>query len=147
MQIATPIISLAVRRLSSTANWYQQVFGWCAEKHDEDTVAFKAERFILVLIDQQKFEQQTCQWPEDISYSRFVVAICFSSREEVNEQFDRLSEMKVKIIRPPFTDSNDNYKGYIADPEGNIFEVGWFPSLHGRNNQHSMFNIQRSFEH
>jgi predicted lactoylglutathione lyase len=138
MQIATPIITLAVTKLQSTAAWYKQVFGWCALQHDEDTIAFKAKGFILVLIDQKKFDQQTHQWPEENLNNRFSLAICFDNREEVDERFDHLSKNKVTIIRPPFTDINNNYKGLIVDPEGNFLEIGCYSIL--RNVQCSIFN-------
>lgn len=137
MQIATPIISLSVNQLRSTAAWYQEVFGWHAQQHDEDTIAFKTEGFILVLIDQKKFNRQTHQWPEENSINRFSLAICFDNPGEVDERFDLLSTKKVTIIRSPFTDINNNYKGLIADPEGNLLEIGCY-SIILRNVQYSM---------
>ena len=88
MQIATPIISLSVTHLQSTAAWYEQVFGWPAQQHDDDSIAFKTEGFILVLIDQQKFDRQTHQWPEENSTNRFSLTICFDNRLEVEERFE-----------------------------------------------------------
>lgn len=149
MQIATPIINLSVKHLQSTAAWYEQAFGWHAQQHDEDTIAFNTEGFILILIDQKKFDRETHQWPEENPNNRFSLAICFDNREEVNERFDLLSTKKVTVIRSPFTDINNNYKGLIADPEGNFIEIGCFPFLRSTmfNIQCSMFNAQMIIEH
>jgi len=126
MQIATPIISLSVSHLPSIAAWYEEIFGWRAQQHDADTIAFKTEGFVLLLIDHKKFDRQTHQWPEENSTNRFSLAICFDNREEVDEKFDKLSVKKVMIIRSPFIDDNNNYKGMIADPEGNFWEIGCY---------------------
>lgn len=139
MQIATPIISLSINNLQSTAAWYEQVFGWHARQQDADVIAFKTEGFVLLLIDQKKFNRQTHQWPEENLSNRFSLAICFDNREEVDERFDMLSAKKVTIIRSPFTDINNNYKGLITDPEGNFWEIGCYRSLLG-NDRYSLLN-------
>ncbi|HEX2630632.1 MAG TPA: VOC family protein [Chitinophagaceae bacterium] len=149
MQIAIPIISLSVNHLQSTAAWYEQVFGWHAQQHDADTIVFKTEGFVLLLIDQKKFDRETFQWTEENPVNRFSLAISVDSREEVDERFEILSAKKVTIIRSLFTDGNNNYKGLIADPEGNFIEIGCFPFLRKpmSNVQYSMFNAHLNIEH
>ncbi len=62
-------------------------------------------------------------------FKKFTLAINFKSEKEVDEVFKTLQGQGVKIIKGPQKASWGGYSGYVADIEGNLWEIAFNPFL------------------
>ena len=54
----------------------------------------------------------------------------YFSMEEVDQVFAKLKEKGVKIVKAPEKVFWGGYRGYISDPENNLWEIAYNPFMH-----------------
>ena len=62
-------------------------------------------------------------------FKRITLAINFRSEKEVDEAADEMRKKGVKIVLQPERVFWGGYRGYIADPEDNYWELAYNPQL------------------
>lgn len=66
---------------------------------------------------------------DDAHGSRFTLAQCLGSTQEVDALFAQLKEGGVHITKMPELVFWGGYSGYFADPDGHLWEVAHNPFL------------------
>lgn len=56
----------------------------------------------------------------------YEIALSVSNYAEVDREFERITAAKGKAVMPPMTMPWGQRTCYIADPEGNLVEIGSF---------------------
>ena len=129
MEQRLTFITFGVKDLQAMSQWYQQKFGWTPFKDEDGICFFQLNGLILGLYPAHELAEDVGV-PEDGSgFKRFTLAINFKSMEEVDQVTNDLRSKGVRIVREPENVFWGGYRGYIADPEDNYWELAFNPFL------------------
>ena len=123
------IITIGVRDLGYMANWYEENFNWVSYRNEEGTIFFRLQGLTLVLVRENKLAQDVYTWQDGRGFKKFMLTIGFDSEYEVDNAFEQLEQNGVMIIERPKRVAGGGYKGYIADPEDNFWELSFYPYI------------------
>ncbi|HST81381.1 MAG TPA: VOC family protein [Kineosporiaceae bacterium] len=70
-----------------------------------------------------------CLPPEPGRWSGITLAVNVGSREAVDAAYDAAVQASARIIARPVDREWGGYSGYLADPEGNRWEIAWLPGF------------------
>lgn len=100
MQQRLSFITLGVADLQKSKRFYGDVLGW-EPMHDADgIVMYKLNGMVLSLYPQHEL-MEDAEVKDDGRGSRFTLAQCLSSAEEVDALFAKLRKQKVTITKEP----------------------------------------------
>ena len=109
--------------------FYRDVLGF-AIKEDENTsnVSLETDGTLFLLYRKTDFEKMT---ERKYTYcnginGHFEIALSVDNYEQVDETYQNVIAAGTKSIMPPTTEPWGQRTCYIADPEGNLIEIGSF---------------------
>ena len=109
--------------------FYRDVLGF-EIKEDEDTsnVYLLKDGTLFLLYGRRDFEQMTSRKYQYLKgpNGHFEIALYVDTFDEVDAEFERVVGMGAEPILPPTTEPWGQHTCYIADPEGNLIEIGSF---------------------
>lgn len=129
MQQRLTILTICVEDLGKMKNFYQGVFGWTPLTDNGSIVFFKMNGMLLGLYPASEMGKEFPLEDEGSGFKRFTLAINFKSEKEVDEAFAELESKGVKIVKKPEKVFWGGYSGYVADIEGNYWELAHNPFL------------------
>lgn len=128
MKQAISFITVGVSDLAGMVRFYREVFEWVPLKEQEDMVLFQLNGFVLALYPAEKLAADIgVDMAGKVGGRLAAMAINLLSKEEVDAAFSRFRQKGVTIITPPEPVVWGGYRGYIADIEGNYWEIVWNP--------------------
>jgi uncharacterized glyoxalase superfamily protein PhnB len=65
--------------------------------------------------------------PEKAFWKGFTIAVNVATREAVDEAFRIATEAGATVVTGPADQFWGGYSGFLADPEGNRWEIAWAP--------------------
>ena len=126
-------VTLGARDLRALRSFYGRWTGAPESRHStEDWVAFELG------------ETKLCLWPIDLlrnegapgratpdrsTWNGITLAFNVSSRDEVDALIAEAVAAGGSVVAEPSDRDWGGYSGYIADPEGNHWEVAWSPDV------------------
>lgn len=120
---------LFVNDMSTMIRFYRDVLGFEIEE-DEDTsnVYLVKDGTLFMLYRRTDFEKMTNR---KFEYTKgmnghFEIALYVDTFEEVDEEYARVVSMGAVPVLEPTTEPWGQRTCYIADPEGNLVEIGSF---------------------
>ena len=120
---------LFVEDMGRMIRFYRDVLGF-AIKEDEDTanVYLIKDGTLFLLYGRKDFEQMTRRKYEYLKSTNghFEIALYVDTFDEVDAEFARVTAMGAEPVMPPETEPWGQRTCYIADPEGNLIEIGSF---------------------
>lgn len=125
-------ITLGVSDLAASRRFYQEVFGWRESAESNEHIAFFQAGGVLLLA---LYPADALARDAEITaiygsgFPRFTLAHNVGSRAEVDALFATLAEKDVRILKPPQAVFWGGYSGYIADPDGFLWEIAHNPLL------------------
>lgn len=128
MEARLSFITLGVSDLDKSKHFYSDVLGWKPFQDNGGIVMYKLNGMILSLYGQHEL-MDDAQAKDDGKGSRFTLAQCLRSTEEVDALFAALKKNKVKILKEPQKVFWGGYSGYFADPDGHLWEIAHNPFL------------------
>lgn len=128
MQARLSFITLGVTDLDRSKTFYNEVLGWTHFQDNGSIVMYKLNGMVLSLYGQHEL-MEDAQVKDDGRGSRFTLAQCLNSPEEVDALFAQLRKQKVTITKEPQKVFWGGYSGYFADPDGHLWEVAHNPFL------------------
>ena len=123
------VFGLFVNDLETMVKFYRDIMGFKTDwKSGEPAASFEVGGYWLVLYGRKDFEKRTAQqytYPEGIN-GTMVIGINLKTFEDVDKEYKRLLNLGVKSIVEPATNEYGQRTSYIADPDGNLLELGSF---------------------
>lgn len=131
MEQRLSIITLSVKDLRISKDFYTNAFGWKPnaapdDGSEEGIVFYQLGGIQLALYPKSELAKE---FPGASSAhgNGFTLAYNTRSESEVDEAFDRFKANNVKILKSPEKVFWGGYSGYIADPDGNAWEIAYNP--------------------
>ena len=128
MQPRLSFITLGVSGLAKSKRFYSDVLGWTPMHDSDGIVMYKLNGMVLSLFPQHEL-MEDAKVTEEGRGSRFTLAQCLRSVEEVDAFFTHLKKHDVTITKMPVKVFWGGYSGYFADPDGHLWEIAHNPFL------------------
>ena len=124
-------ITLGVSDLAVSRRFYQDVFGWKETADSNENIAFfragKALRFAL--FGKKALAEDAQVSAQGSGFPCFTLAHNVGSEAEVDALFAAFAAKNVHIVKAPQKVFWGGYSGYIADPDGFLWEIAFNPFL------------------
>lgn len=120
---------LLVNDMAAMVRFYRDVLGFeIAEGEDAVNVYLIKDGTLFMLYERKNFETMTSRKYEYVKglNGHFEIALYVDTFEEVDAQFARVTALGAQPILEPTTEPWGQRTCYIADPEGNLIEIGSF---------------------
>ncbi len=128
MQPRLSFITLGVADLDKSKAFYNDVLGWKPFQDNGGIVMYKLNGMVLSLLPQHELAEDA-KVAVYANGSRFTLAQCLLSTEEVDAFFAHLKKHGVTITKMPEKVFWGGYSGYFADPDGHLWEIAHNPYL------------------
>ena len=124
-------ITLGVADLAESRRFYREVFGWQETADSNENIAFfQAGNALLLALFGKAALAHDAQIPEQNSgFPRCTLAHNVGSKAEVDALFAEFAAKNINIIKAPQKVFWGGYSGYLADPDGFLWEIAFNPFL------------------
>jgi len=123
---------LFVENMENMIKFYRDVLGFeIKEELDTSNVYLKKDGTLFLLYGRKDFEKMTNREYEYVKglNGHFELALYVDTFDEVDETYNRIIKQGAKPILEPTTEPWGQRTCYIADPEGNLIEIGSWNKL------------------
>jgi len=120
------LITFGVADISRAKSFYREGFGWNPVFEMDDIAFFQMNGLVFGLWEKAQLEADM-QRPAT-GTGAFALAHNVGSEAEVDSVIARLVAAGAKKLRPADRPPHGGYRGYIADPDGNAWEIAWNPA-------------------
>jgi len=128
MEQRLSILTLSVDDLVAMRDSYVEKFGWTPVAENKDIVFFKLNGVLLSFFEKEDLAQDARVEPASVGSKQFSLAHNVETEEEeVDELFAILESRGVKIVKRPEKTFFGAYGGYVADLEGNLWDIACNP--------------------
>ena len=124
---------LFVEDMPTMVRFYRDVLGFAiAEGEDAENVYLVKDGTLFMLYERKNFEQMTSRKYEYVKglNGHFEIALYVDTFEEVDVAYAKAVEKGARPVLEPTTEPWGQRTCYIADPEGNLIEIGSFNRPH-----------------
>lgn len=130
MEQRLTIVTVGVDDLAAMRDFYVEKFGWTPEVENKDIVFFKLGGILLGFFEKEDLAQDArVESASGVSSKAFSLAHDVRTEEEVDELFALLESREVEIVKRPETTFFGAYGGYVADIEGNLWDIAYNPYI------------------
>jgi catechol 2,3-dioxygenase-like lactoylglutathione lyase family enzyme len=130
MEQRLTFVTLGVSNLEVSRNFYQYTFGWDPEPNSGgDVVFFKLNGIVLSLFPREELAKDAGVPADGNGFRSFSLAHNVRSEEEVDRLVAELRTKGVPVIKEPQKAFWGGYTAYIADPDGNLWEIAYNPYM------------------
>ena len=120
---------LFVEDMPKMIRFYRDVLGFeIKESENAGNVYLIKDGTLFMLYERKDFEKMTNRKYEYIKgyNGHFEIALYVDTFEEVDQKYNEVIDKGAKSILEPVTEPWGQRTCYIADPEGNLIEIGSF---------------------
>jgi catechol 2,3-dioxygenase-like lactoylglutathione lyase family enzyme len=129
LQQRLTFITLGVKDLQRVKDFYITQFGWKTEHDSEGIVMFRLNGFLLSLFSIDALAEDAGVPNDSGRFKGLTLGYNVGSIAEVDALFTGFAAKEVKVVKAPEKAFWGGYRGYIADPEGNLWEIAWNPYM------------------
>ena len=130
MERRITMITLGVTELETASLFYEQHFGWTrTAASNDDIVFYQLNGMQLALYPIEKLAEDAQLPGAGIGFKGFSLAYNTRSENEVDTLFRSFEQAGVRIVKSPEKVFWGGYSGYIADPDGHLWEIAYNPFL------------------
>ena len=121
-------ITLGVADLAASHRFYRDVFGWRETEDGNEHIAFfqTGNALRLALFGREALAQDAQVSAQGSGFPNFTLAHNVGSEAEVDALF---AARNANIVKAPQKVFWGGYSGYIADPDGFLWEIAFNPFL------------------
>lgn len=124
------IVTLGVEDLVAATAFYQRLGFAKSESASQDTISFfKAGGVVLSLYPRDAVAEDIGIEPTGISPGSVTLAQNLPSEADVDDFMAHAVGVGAKLLKPAQKAFWGGYSGYIADPDGHVWEVAFNPFL------------------
>jgi predicted lactoylglutathione lyase len=128
MQPRLNIVTLGVKNLQKSSNFYQNALGWKPTKNSDDKIVFfNHQGIVLGLYPIDKLAEDAMISPDGKGFSGITLAINLDKKEKVDELHEKVIKNGGKELVAPRETFWGGYDSYFADPDGFPWEIAWAP--------------------
>lgn len=122
------VVTLGVRDMATMRDYYRSL-GWTAMPgSDDEFTAFLLGGVLLGLYPLERLADEAAPGaPAPSGWAGITLACNVDRREQVEEVFAAMVSAGATPVTPPADQPWGGRSGYVADPEGNRWEVAWAP--------------------
>jgi len=130
MEQRMTFITLGVQDLNQSIDFYENKFGWKrSELSNESIIFYELKGIHLALYDREELAKDATVAPSGDGFRSFTMAYNTRSEKEVDDLIESLRKQGVQVIKEPQKVFWGGYSSYIADPDGNLWEIAFNPFL------------------
>jgi uncharacterized glyoxalase superfamily protein PhnB len=130
MEPRMTFLTLGVNDLKESLEFYEQKFGWKPSAiSNESIVFFELNGINLALYDREELAKDATVDPSGTGFRSFTMAYNVRSEKEVDDLIENLRKKGVRVIKEPQKVFWGGYSSYVADPDGNLWEIAYNPAL------------------
>ena len=96
---------------------------------NESIIFYGLNGIHLALYDREKLAKDATVDPSGHGFRSFTMAYNARSEKEVDDLIESLRQQGVQVIKEPQKVFWGGYSSYIADPDGNLWEIAFNPFL------------------
>ncbi len=120
------LVTLGVRDLAVSRQFYAETLGWQpSAASSDDVVFFQAGGTVLGLYPREKLAEDALVSAEGGGFAGLTLAYNARSEAEVDEIIATLKARGVRILKEPQKVFWGGYSSYFADPDGFAWEVAY----------------------
>lgn len=131
-------VGLFVKDMPTMIRFYRDVLGFeIVEGEDAVNVYLIKDGTLFMLYERKNFEQMTNRRYEYLKgfNGHFEIALYVDTFEEVDTRYHEIIAKGAQSVLEPTTEPWGQRTCYIADPEGNLIEIGSFNRPFAKRNQ------------
>lgn len=130
MEQRLTFITLGVRDLSISIDFYENKFGWKrSDLSNNELILYQLNSIHLALYSGHALAKDATVDSAGMGFKGFTFSYNVWSEKEVDALIKALREKGVQIIKEPQKVFWGGYSSYIADPDGNLWEIAYNPYL------------------
>jgi len=130
MEQRMTFITLGVTDLNQSIDFYEKKIGWKrSDLSNESIVFFELKGIYLALYNREELAKDATVDPVGNGFRSFTMAYNTRSEKEVDDLIENIRKQGVAIIKEPQKVFWGGYSSYIADPDGNLWEIAYNPFL------------------
>lgn len=130
MEQRITFITLGVKDLQTSIDFYENKFGWKRSEMSNDNIVFYELNGIHIsLYNAHELAKDATVDSSGSGFKGFTMAYNCRSEEEVDTLIQSLNEKGVKIVKEPQKVFWGGYSSYISDPDGFLWEIAFNPFL------------------
>lgn len=129
MESRLSVITLAADDLTVMREFYGEKIGWKPVAENQDIVFYKMNGFLLSICKKKDLAGFIGLEPEGNGFRAFTFGYNVSSKEEVDQQYERFKANGVKLLKEPTETPFGAYFFYFSDPENNVLEIAFNPFI------------------
>lgn len=123
-------MTLGVSDLKTSIDFYENKFGWKRSAlSNEDLILYELNGIHLSLYSREELAKDATVDPAGEGFKGFTISYNAWSEKEVDDLINDLRNKGVRIIKEPQKVFWGGYSSYIADPDGNLWEIAYNPYL------------------
>ena len=126
MQQQVSVITLGIADLARSTRFYGEGFGWRPVFENAEVAFYQMNGFVLGTWLKASLEGDM-QRPT-LSPGAFALAHNVGSESEVQPLVDRLAQAGGRVLRPGDAPQHGGFRGYVADPDDNAWEIAFNPA-------------------
>ncbi|WP_394823153.1 VOC family protein [Pendulispora albinea] len=123
------IVTLGVQNLARMRDFYETKLGWKPVAANKDIVFFKVNGMLFALFGNKELAADAQLSADGSGFRGFTLAYLAHDPAEVDGIFAQLESKGVRIVTRPSKTFFGAYRGYVADIEGNLLEIGYNPLI------------------
>jgi catechol 2,3-dioxygenase-like lactoylglutathione lyase family enzyme len=121
-------IGLFVNNMEIMVEFYRDIIGLKTNWNGEPNADLEAGKCSLIMYGRNDFEKMVSKefnYPEGLN-GTIEIAFNLNNYDDVDKEYKRLMDLDVKSVFPPTTMPWGQRTCFVADPEGNLLEIGSF---------------------
>jgi uncharacterized glyoxalase superfamily protein PhnB len=130
MEQRMTFLTLGVKDLNQSIDFYENKLGWKrSELSNESIIFYELGGIHLALYDREELAKDANVKSSGDGFRSFTMAYNTRNEKEVDDLIENLRKQGVQIIKEPQKVFWGGYSSYIADPDGNLWEIAFNPFL------------------
>jgi len=128
MQQRLNIITLGVKNVEKSTQFYETKFGWSkSDDSNENITFFSLNGILLALYKSIELAEDATVDPVGDGFKAVTLAYNTKAETEVDLIFTDLENKGVKIIKNPEKVAWGGYSGYVSDIDDHLWEIAYNP--------------------
>ena len=127
MQQQISVITLGIGDLARSKRFYMQGFGWTPIFENDEIAFYQMNGFVLGTWRKDRLEADM-QRSGLASPGAVALAHNVDSEDAVRAAMAALAAAGGRILREADAPPHGGYRGYVADPDDNAWEIAWNPA-------------------